>query len=441
VTILVVGVSHRSAPLSVLERVALDADGVGKLVDDVSGAEFVSEVAVVSTCNRVEVYAEVDRFHGSVEVLSESLAARAGAAPEEVAPYLYVHYDEGAVAHLFSVAAGLDSMVVGESQILGQVREALRRGQDAGTVETSLNSVLQHALRVGKRAHAETGIDRAGQSLVSVALDEVGGDLAGRRVLVVGAGSMAGLAVATAARRGARDIVVANRSVDAARRLAETAAGSAVPLSGLATEIAAADVVISCTGATGLMVGRDALGARDAGRPLTILDLALPHDVDPAVAGLPGVTLVSIRDIAEHLTGADALDVDAVRRIVADEVAAHSTARRAAAVTPTVVALRSLATDVVDAELQRLDARLRELDPAVRSEIEQCVRRVAHKLVHAPTVRVKELAGDTATVSYADALAALFSLDPAAVDAVTRADNPVAQADNPVTQADPREGM
>jgi glutamyl-tRNA reductase len=252
---------------------------------------------------------------------------------------------------------------------------------------------------------------------------------------------MAGLAVATAARRGARDIVVANRSVDAARRLAETAAGSAVPLSGLATEIAAADVVISCTGATGLMVGRDALGARDAGRPLTILDLALPHDVDPAVAGLPGVTLVSIRDIAEHLTGADALDVDAVRRIVADEVAAHSTARRAAAVTPTVVALRSLATDVVDAELQRLDARLRELDPAVRSEIEQCVRRVAHKLVHAPTVRVKELAGDTATVSYADALAALFSLDPAAVDAVTRADNPVAQADNPVTQADPREGM
>jgi glutamyl-tRNA reductase len=189
------------------------------------------------------------------------------------------------------------------------------------------------------------------------------------------------------------------------------------------------------------MVGRDALGARDAGRPLTIVDLALPHDVDPAVAGLPGVTLVSIRDIAEHLTGADALDVDAVRRIVADEVAAHSTARRAAAVTPTVVALRSLATDVVDAELQRLDARLRELDPAVRSEIEQCVRRVAHKLVHAPTVRVKELAGDTATVSYADALAALFSLDPAAVDAVTRADNPVAQADNPVTQADPREGM
>jgi len=423
-SVLVVGISHRSAPVSVLERVALDEAGVSKLVADVSDSEFVSEVAVISTCNRVEVYAEVDRFHGSVEALSESLAARAGESRQEVAPHLYVHYDDGAVSHLFSVAAGLDSMVVGEAQILGQVREALRRGQDAGSVSTSLNTVFQQALRVGKRAHAETDIDRAGQSLVTVALDQVEGDLVGRRVLVVGAGSMAGLAVATAARRGAGEIVVANRSTERAQRLADTAGGVAVTLSELEQQIAAADVVISCTGATGLVVHADLLAPRPRDRSLAIVDLALPHDVDPAVAQLPGVTVVALGDLAERLQGDSTVDVDAVRRIVATELNAFATARRASQVTPTVVALRSLATDVVEAELERLTGRLPDLDPVARAEVEQAVRRVADKLLHAPTVRVKELASHTATVSYADALAELFSLDPEAVNAVTRVETP-----------------
>ncbi|MGH3314849.1 MAG: glutamyl-tRNA reductase, partial [Nocardioidaceae bacterium] len=197
-SVLVVGVSHRSAPVPVLERLALDPSGVSKLVADVLESAHVSEAAAVSTCNRVEIYAEVDRFHGSVEDVSAMLAAQAGESREDVIPHLYVHFDEGAVAHLFAVAAGLDSMVVGESQILGQVREALRRGQDDGSVGTALNVLFQQALRVGKRAHAETDIDRAGQSLLTVALDQIGQNLTGRRVLVDGAGSMAGLAVATA---------------------------------------------------------------------------------------------------------------------------------------------------------------------------------------------------------------------------------------------------
>ena len=321
-SVLVVGVSHRSAPVSVLERVALDADGIDKLVADVAECEHVSEVAVISTCNRVEVYAEVGRFHGSVEAVSESLASRAGESRQDVAPHLYVHYDEGAVAHLFSVAAGLESMVVGESQILGQVREALRRGQDAGSVSTALNAVFQQALRVGKRAHAETDIDRAGQSLVTVALDQVEGGLDGRRVLVVGAGSMAGLAVATAARRGADSIVVGNRTPARAERLASTAGGVAIPLAGLREEIAAADVMVSCTGATGLVVHTGLVAPRPEGRPLTVVDLALPHDVDPAVAELPGVRLVGLDDLAERLHDDTAVDVDAVRRIVAGEVTA-----------------------------------------------------------------------------------------------------------------------
>ncbi|HEX2177241.1 MAG TPA: glutamyl-tRNA reductase [Nocardioidaceae bacterium] len=419
-SVLVVGVSHRSAPVPVLERLALDGDGVQKLVHDVLDSPHVSEATVVSTCNRVEIYAEVDRFHGSVEDLSALLAVRAGEPPADVVPHLYVHFDEGAVAHLFAVAAGLDSMVVGESQILGQVREALRRGQDDGSVGSALNALFQQALRVGKRAHAETDIDRAGQSLLTVALDQIGRDLTGQRVLVVGAGSMAGLAVATAARRGAGEVVVANRTPERAHRLAATTGGRGVDLTALPQELAAADLLISCTGATGMVLGPDSVG-HGRGKPLDVLDLALPHDVDPAVGDLPGVRLTGLADLARTLENSEAaVDIDSVRRIVAEEVAAFDAARRAAQVTPTVVALRSLATDVVEAEMQRLTGRLPELTPAARAEVEQAVRRVADKLLHSPTVRIKELAQQTGTVSYTDALAELFALDPDAVHAVTR---------------------
>ncbi|MDQ4085048.1 MAG: glutamyl-tRNA reductase [Actinomycetota bacterium] len=420
-SVLVVGVSHRSAPVPVLERLALDDDGLGKLAEDMLDSAHVSEAAVISTCNRVEIYAEVDRFHGSVEDLSAMLAARAGESRADVIPHLYVHFDEGAVAHLFAVAAGLDSMVVGESQILGQVRDALRRGQDAGTVGSALNALFQQALRVGKRAHAETDIDRAGQSLLTVSLDQVAPELTGRRVLVVGAGSMAGLAVATTARRGAAEIVVANRTPERAQRLAATTGGRGVDLGAVPGELAAADLVVSCTGATGMVLGVDSFAGHDPGRPLDVLDLALPHDVDPAVADLPGVRLTGLADLARTLESSDAaVDIDSVRRIVAEEVAAFDAARRAAQVTPTVVALRSLATDVVDAELQRLAGRLPELTPAARAEVEQTVRRVADKLLHSPTVKIKELAHRSTTVSYTDALAELFALDPEAVNAVTR---------------------
>jgi glutamyl-tRNA reductase len=420
-SVLVVGVSHRSAPVPVLERLALDAEGADKLAGQVLESAHVSEAAVVSTCNRVEIYAEVDRFHGSVEDLSALLAARADESRTDVAPNLYVHFDEGAVAHLFAVAAGLDSMVVGESQILGQVREALRRGQDAGTVGSALNVLFQQALRVGKRAHAETDIDRAGHSLVTVALDRVAADLSDHRVVVVGAGSMAGLAVAAVTRRGAANVVVANRTPERAHRLAAASGGRAVDLTALPAEIAAADLVISCTGATGMVLGAGAFAGLMCARSVDVLDLALPHDVDPAVGTIPGVRLTGLADLARLLENSEAaVDIDAVRRIVAEEVTAFDAARRAAQVTPTVVALRSLATDVVDAEMQRLQGRLPELGPQARAEVEQTVRRVADKLLHSPTVRIKELAQHAATVSYTDALAELFALDPEAVHAVTR---------------------
>lgn len=424
-SVLVVGMSHNSAPVSVLEQVARDPEGALKLIRDVIDLEHVVESTVLSTCNRIEVYAEVDRFHGSVEAISRMILAPSTKPSEVLVPHLYVHYDDAAVSHLFHVGSGLDSMVVGESQILGQTREALRVGQESGTVGPALNSLFQQALRVGKRAHAETDIDRAGPSLVASALDEAAAHLGrpdGLRALVLGAGAMASLSVSTLARNNAESIVVANRTPQNAERLAEQYSARAVPLDQVPAEIGSADVVISCTGATGVVLDVDALrAARHGEEPLVVIDLALPRDVDPDVADEPGVKLINLEVLAADLENSgERAEVDDVRSIVGEELTAFLAARRSASVTPTVVALRTMATGVVEAELQRLAGRLPELDDAARAEIEVAVRRVAEKLLHQPTVRVKELANETGAVSYATALAELFALDPDAVEAVTR---------------------
>ena len=450
-SVLVVGLSHKSAPVATLERAALTGDALGKLLGDVFDASDVAGSFVVSTCNRVEVYAEVDKFHGSVSAISELLARHAEVPLAELTPHLYVHYEDRAVQHLLSVACGLDSMVIGESQILGQVRQALRTAGEQGTLGRALSDLGSLALRAGKRAHAETGIDRAGASLVSVGLaagarrldpaapevwDDFAADgsLAGRSVLVVGAGSMSSLAVATAARMGAARIVVANRSGGRAQRLAATVPGTvaaaAADLSRLAAEIAAADLVVSCTGAPGHVISADAVAAARSttagprsSRPLVLIDLALPRDIDPAAAGLPGVTLLDLETIDQAPGGgAHDEDVAAVRRILAEELAAQVSADRAAQVAPTVVALRAKAAEVVDAELARLTGRLGDVDARARREIAQSMRRIVDKLLHAPTVRVKELAGSPGGDSYEAVLRVLFDLDPEAVQAVTRAD-------------------
>jgi glutamyl-tRNA reductase len=424
-SVLVVGMSHNSAPVAILEQAARDSEGAVKLIREVFDVEHVVEATVLSTCNRIEVYAEVDRFHGSVEAISRLILATSTDSAELLVPHLYVHYDDAAVSHLFNVASGLDSMVVGESQILGQAREALRIGQETGTVGPALNSLFQQALRVGKRAHAETDIDRTGPSLVASALDEAAEHLGrsdGMRALVLGAGAMASLSLATLARHGAASIVVANRTPTNASRLAQKYSARAVSLEQAPAELADVDVVISCTGATGVVLDVEALrAARNGTDRLVVIDLALPRDVDPAVGDEPGVMLVDLAVLAADLGGSsERPEVAEVRVIVAEELSAFLAARRSASVTPTVVALRTMATGVVETELLRLSGRLPELDDAARAEIEQTVRRVADKLLHQPTVRVKELANETGAVSYATALAELFALDPDAVEAVTR---------------------
>ncbi|WP_370249183.1 glutamyl-tRNA reductase [Nocardioides sp.] len=425
-SVLVVGLSHNTAPVALLERASLDRDGVHKLVHDTLAGVHVSEAAVIATCNRVEIYAEVDRFHGSVEALSRLLLERTGGATDALLPHLYVHYDDGAVAHLFKVVAGLDSMAIGEGQILGQTRDALRLGQEVGSVGPALNTLFQQALRVGKRARAETDIDRVAPSLVSAGLErstEALGAVSGARVTVVGAGAMAGLAVATVSRMGAGEIVIVNRSPERAQRLAAEYGGRVLPMTDLEAAIAGADILLTCSGATGALVSADlvARARAQATGPLAIVDVALPHDVEPGVGELPGVTLVGLADLAGTIGESEAgAEIELVRGIVAEEVTAFLAARRSASVAPTVVARRSMATSVVDAELARLEGRLPDLDDAARAEIRQAVRRVADKLLHEPTVRVKELANEQGAISYERALAELFALDPDAVSAVTR---------------------
>ncbi len=306
-SVLVVGVSHKTAPVAVLERLALEGDDLLKLVTDAAASDHVHEATVIGTCNRLEIYAEVDRFHGSVEELSRLLVERADESTEALLPHLYVHYDDGAVSHLFHVAAGLDSMAVGEGQILGQTRDALRLGQELGTLGPTLNSLFQQALRVGKRAHAETDIDRAAPSLVSAALGlalaggpasaSAGGaaglapqDLTGQRVLVVGAGAMATLTVSSVRDLRAAEVVILNRTPDRADRLAMAYAARPAALGSLREELALADLVVTCTGAADVLITADMLPAR----PLTLIDLALPHDIEPAVADLPDVTLITL---------------------------------------------------------------------------------------------------------------------------------------------------
>jgi glutamyl-tRNA reductase len=423
-SVLVVGLSHRSAPVQVLERAAVGATEVPKLLEELLRGPHVSEALLLSTCNRIEVVAVVDAFHGGLADVSAVLARHSGMSLTELTDHVFVHYAGSAVQHLFAVAAGLDSMVVGEAQILGQLRTAYATADEAGTVGRALHELAQHALRVGKRVHASTGIDTAGASVVSEALADVSaelGELTGRRAVVVGAGAMGALAAAHLRRAGVAEIVVLNRSAERAERLAENTRAQGTParaagLEALVPELAAADLMVACTGAVGTVVELGTVAeavAERAGRPLAICDLGLPRDVDARVADLPGVAVVDLAALQRRLSsGARGVAVAAAQELVAEEAQAYLAAQRSAEVTPTVTALRRRASEVIDSELLRLDSRLPDLEPGVREEFGRSVRRVVDKLLHTPTVQVKKLAEGPDGDSYAAALRALFELDP-----------------------------
>jgi len=423
--VIVVGLSHRTAPMSLLERTAQRGSPTD-LLGRMHTAPHVAEAVVLSTCNRLEVYAEVSRFHGGITDIAGALADGTQVPLSELTDHLYVHYEQTAVSHLFRVICGLDSMAIGEAQILGQVRSALKLAQDTGSAGRVVGHLMQQALRVGKRARTETRLDRAGASLVEAGLQQAEanlGPLPEAAALVLGAGAMAGLVVASLQRAEIGAITVVSRTTERAERLALSAGGRALPMSMFPQALAGADLVVSSAGAGGYLVDAAAAAsaqAERAGRRQLYLDLALPRDVDPKVAELAGVELVDLEVLGRQLaSSAVQADLDGVETIIGEEVAAFAAAQRAAGVAPTVVALRAHARAVVEAELQRLAGRLGTVDERVQAEIEATVHRVVEKLLHTPTVRVKQLAGEPGGRSYAEALRDLFDLDLERITAVT----------------------
>jgi glutamyl-tRNA reductase len=426
--ILALGVSHRRAPVELLERLAFVTEDMPKAYRRLLDMEAVNEGVVLSTCNRVEVFAAVESYHSGFLDLKRFLCEAREVAPEELAEPLYSHYEDDAAEHLFAVAAGIDSMVLGEPQILLQVRAARRRADAEGAAGPLLSALFQGAVRTGKRARAETAIGASPSAFVEAGADlaeSALGGLTARPVVVVGAGGMAELSVIHLRQRGAGPIRILNRNPERARRLAaRTGAGAqAAGLDALAHSMANSELVVSSTGAAGMVIGpevvREAFRMNgtaghegDGGRRLFLLDLAVPRDVDPAVREIPGVRLADIDDLREALAwrapGTDA-EVQRVRVIVAEEVARFASWRRASRLAPLIQALRDRGARIQASELARMAPRLSGLDPRQREAVEALASGIVAKLLHEPTVRLKELSGRGDAL--ARSLAELFGLD------------------------------
>ncbi|MFD9614401.1 glutamyl-tRNA reductase [Streptomyces sp. NPDC004288] len=419
-TMLVLGISHASAPLDLLERLAGTDRPAEDLVSDVTSVDGIDAAVVVSTCNRLEIYAET---RGSTSEaaelgdLGELFAQHTGVDRAEIAPHLYSHHADGAVRHLFAVASGLESVVVGEDQILGQVKLGLERSQRLDRTGRVLAKAVQTALRVGKRARNETGLNEAGRSLATAGLgffERRVGSLHGKTALVIGAGAFAGVVVAALRRSGLDRVHVANRTPEKAQRLAETTGGVGYDLTDLPRLLTEVDVVVGATAATGHLVTaqdvEEALAARD-GRELFLLDLSLPHNIAPTAADLPGVTFVDLRRIAEEGQEDEisAASVQAAHELIDAEVEQFRTGLRLAGAKPVLTALRTAATEAAEAELDRLVRRLDGLDGAARQEIGRSVRRIVDKALHQPTVLVRELAADPDGARHIAAFTRLFA--------------------------------
>ena len=418
-SVIVVGLNHRSAPVELRERVAVPSSSLVKALHDLSSREHLAEVVLLSTCNRTEIYARSTKFHSAVSDVLDFLSEQGGAAPEDFSEHLYTYYDDGAVSHLFGVAAGLDSMILGEGEILGQVRDAWKRAEAEGASGSALARVFRQAIEVGKRARTETAIGRSALSVSSAAValaERTMFSLRGRSVLILGAGEVAeGLGRALVA-AGAGDVAVANRTHARAVRLAKDIGGRAVALGELPEVLTTVDVLLTATDSTEVHVERsdiEAVMERRAGVPLLVVDVAVPRDVDPGAADVPGVTLHDVDDL--HQRTEAALDerrreVGTVRAIINEELERFQTDRAAREVAPVVVGLREWAESVRQGELDRFRAKLDGLDPESRNVVDALTQGIVNKLLHEPTVRLKEAAGTARGELYSDALSALFDL-------------------------------
>jgi glutamyl-tRNA reductase len=414
--VLTLGISYRRAPIELLERLAFTDDDLTKGYRLLLDHDGVDEAVILSTCNRVEITADVASYHGGFLALKRLLAEARDVDPELLAEPLYSHYEQDAADHLFAVAAGLDSMIVGETQIHAQVRESLRRAEREGAAGPRLTGMFHAASRAGRRVRAETGLGAAPDAFVALGADlaaEALGGLDGRDVVVVGAGQMAGLAVKHLRRRGVGPVRILNRSLEHARALAERTDAEHGDLDALPDALDGADLAVSATGAAGVVIGPAAVRSRH-GRPLVLVDLAVPRDVDAAVAPLPDVTLIDIRSLREGLTERDEATADEIARaraIVAEEVRRYVVRRRSDALAPIITALRARGDEILRNELARHAARLRDLTPDERASVEQLAGTIVAKLLHDPIVALKERSEPGAEGAHARLLADLLGVE------------------------------
>ena len=422
--IVAVGINERDVSLDVFEQIAVSESDLPKALQALCGSEHISEAVVLSTCLRTEVYAVVGRFHdglADIESFFRSCSSSMGTGAQALSELLSCWIDEAAVSHLFEVAAGIDSPVLGEGEVLRQVRtaaELARREQAAGHV---LLPLFRHAVEAGKRVRTETGISKGTTSIahaaVALAAERVDGGLVGRSVLVIGAGEMgAGFSKALTQPPAPARVVVANRSAERAAAVARQSGAQAVGFSKLDEELGQADVVLTSTAAPDLVldaarVGR-AMRSRPE-RPLLMVDLAIPRDVDPAVAEIEGVSLLDVEDVrrfAEAQMSTRRGEIPAVRAVLNEELERYRLSSSARSVAPVVAALRNRAESIRRSELEHQRARLDELGPEAREIVEAVTQRTVAKLLHEPTVRLKDAAGSPRGERLAEALRSLFDL-------------------------------
>jgi glutamyl-tRNA reductase len=419
-SVVVVGLNHRTVPLSVLERMTVPPAGLPKALHHLLGGEHVAEVVVLSTCNRTEVYAVCETFHGALADINRFFVELSGLDQGRFAEHLFTAYDGGVVDHLFGVAAGLDSAVVGETEILGQVRTAFDAAQTSGGAGPHLSALFRHALETGKRARSETAIARGTASVshaaVELAADRMG-SLTGRSVLVLGAGEIGVSMVNALQHAGVGEVLVANRTRQKAAKLAQQVGGTAVPLHELPAALTRVDVLLTATSSDAVVLEREdvelVMQSRDQ-RPLLIVDTALPRDVDPSAAQIPGVTLLdleAIRVFVERGLESRRREIEAVQTIVREEAERFGAGAAARLVAPVITSLRSQVERLRVEQLQRFDNRLSDLSTEQRDAVDALTKQLVAKLLHEPTIRLKEHAGTVRGNRMADALRSLFDLD------------------------------
>ena len=418
-SIVVLGVNYHTSPVTLLEKVMIPVPAMSEALRVLSSHSDIREVIVLSTCNRTEVYAVAERFHAAHTDILEFLCETSGLSADEITPHLYSQFDDDAVVHLFEVAAGIDSAVLGETEIVGQVRDAWDFAMKQGTSRSTLNLLFRYALESGKRARTETGISRSTASVAHAAVEmaeEILGTLTGKRVLVVGAGEMGEGVAGALSRAGTESITVLNRTVSRAEALADKIGALVSDFESLESELASADVVLACTGAGGVVIDHELLAhvRQGVSTPILVVDIALPRDVAASVAELPGVTL---RDL-DHLSdwaqrGIDkrASEVGQVREIIGEEVKRFlldQTQRQAA---PLVAQLREVVESIRTAEMGRFETALSAMTPEQRELVESISHGIINKMLHVPSVRLREAAGTPQGERLSAAVRDLFSLD------------------------------